>query len=38
VELPPAAQALADALKPGELHRRLDRYDKQFCPAIDMFG
>ena len=27
------AQALSDALKPAELHRRLDRYAKRFCPV-----
>jgi hypothetical protein len=32
------AQALADALKPDELHRRLDRYAKQFCPVLEVFG
>jgi hypothetical protein len=32
------AQAIADALKPDELHRRLDRYAKQFCPVLDVFG
>ncbi len=32
------AQALSDALKPAELHRRLDRYAKQFCPVHDVFG
>ena len=32
------AQGLADALKPDELHRRLDRYAKQFCPVLDVFG
>ena len=32
------AQALADALKPDALHRRLDRYAKQFCPVLDVFG
>jgi hypothetical protein len=32
------AQALADALKPDELHRRLDHYAKQFCPVLDVFG
>ena len=25
-------------LKPDELHRRLDRYAKQFCPVLDVFG
>ena len=32
------AQALADALKPEELHRRLDRYAKCLCPELDVFG
>lgn len=32
------AQAIADALKPDELHRRLDRYAKRFCPVLDVFG
>ena len=32
------AQALADAIKPDELHRRLDRYAKRFCPVLDVFG
>ena len=32
------AQALADAMKPDELHRRLDRYAKQWCPVLDVFG
>jgi len=32
------AQALADAFKPEELHRRLDRYAKRFCPVLDVFG
>lgn len=32
------AQALADALKPDALHRRLDRYARQFCPVLDVFG
>lgn len=32
------AQALAEALKPAELHRRLDRYAKQFCPVREVFG
>lgn len=31
------AQALADALPPDELHRRLDRYAKRFCPVLDVF-
>ena len=32
------AQALCDAFKPDELHRRLDRYTKRFCPVLDVFG
>jgi hypothetical protein len=32
------AQALADTFKPEELHRRLDRYAKRFCPVLDVFG
>lgn len=32
------AQTLADALKPAELHRRLDRYAQQFCPVLEVFG
>ena len=32
------AQALADAMRPDELHRRLDRYAKHFCPVTDVFG
>lgn len=32
------AQTLADSLKPDELHRRLDRYAKRFCPVLDVFG
>jgi hypothetical protein len=31
------AQALADALKPDELHRCLDRYAKRFCPVLEVF-
>ncbi len=31
------AQALADALRPEDLHRRLDRYAKRFCPVLDVF-
>lgn len=31
------AQALSDALSPDELHRRLDRYAKRFCPVLDVF-
>ena len=32
------AQALADAMRPDELHRRLDRYAKRFCPVTEVFG
>jgi hypothetical protein len=32
------AQALADALKPEQLHRLLDRYAKRCCPILDVFG
>lgn len=32
------AQALADAMKPDELHRRLDHYAKRFCPVLDVFA
>ena len=32
------AQALSDALKPAELHFRLDRYAKRFCPVPEVFG
>ena len=31
------AQTLADSLRPDELHRRLDRYAKRFCPVLDVF-
>jgi hypothetical protein len=31
------AQAIADAMKPDELHRRLDRYAKRFCPVLEVF-
>lgn len=31
------AQRLADTLSPDELHRRLDRYAKRFCPVLDAF-
>lgn len=34
----PRAQALADAMRPDELHRRLDRYAKRFCPVTDVFA
>jgi hypothetical protein len=32
------AQALADAMRPDELHRRLDHYAKRFCPVSDVFA
>ena len=32
------AQALADALSPEELHRRLDRYAERLCPVGEVFG
>ena len=32
------AQALAHALKPDELHRRLDRYAERLCPMGEAFG
>jgi len=32
------AQALADTMRPDELHRRLDRYAKRFCPVTEVFG
>lgn len=32
------AQALADAIKPDALHRRLDSYAKRLCPVLDVFG
>ena len=32
------AQTLADAMCPDELHWRLDRYAKRFCPVTDVFG
>lgn len=32
------AQALADTMKPDELHRRLDHYAKRFCPVLDVFS
>jgi hypothetical protein len=32
------AQTLADAMRPDELHRRLDRYAKRFCPVTEVFG
>lgn len=31
------AQALADALTPDELHRRLDYYAKRLCPVLEVF-
>jgi hypothetical protein len=32
------AQLLADAMRPDELHRRLDHYAKRFCPVTDVFA
>ena len=32
------AQALADTMRPDELHRRLDHYAKRFCPVSRVFG
>jgi len=32
------AQALADSLKPDEMHRRLDRYAQRLCPVGEVFG
>jgi hypothetical protein len=32
------AQTLADTMRPDELHRRLDRYAKRFCPVTEVFG
>jgi hypothetical protein len=32
------AQALADALGPDELHRRLDGYAERLCPVGEVFG
>ena len=32
------AQALADALKPDELHRRLDHYAARLCPVREVFA
>lgn len=32
------AQAIADALKPDELHRRLDRYAARLCPIREVFA
>ena len=31
------AQNIADRLKPGTLHRKLDRYARQFCPVASEF-
>jgi len=33
----PRAQQLADELDPQVLHKRLDRWAKQFCPVLDEF-
>lgn len=32
------AQELADAMRPQTLHRKLDRYVRQFCPVSDEFA
>lgn len=32
-----AAQRLAERLKPQWLHRKLDRYARQFCPPVTLF-
>lgn len=32
------AQELADNSKPDMLHKHLDKYAKQLCPVIDVFG
>ncbi len=32
------AQALADSLQPDALHRILDRYARECCPVLDVFG
>src|SRR3989338_320849 len=34
----PRAQALADALSPDVLHKRLDVYAQWLCPVLDVFG
>jgi len=34
----PRAQALADALSPDVLHKRLDIYAQWLCPVLDVFG
>lgn len=34
----PRAQALADALSPDLLHRRLDIYVQWLCPVLEVFG
>lgn len=34
----PRAQALADALSPDMLHKRLDVYAQWLCPVLDVFG
>ncbi len=34
----PRAQALADALSPDMLHKRLDTYAQWLCPVFDVFG
>ena len=37
IENPQRAQALADSLDPKQLHRRLDRWAKTFCPVVRHF-
>ena len=34
----PRAQALADALSPDVLHKRLDIFAQRLCPVLDVFG
>lgn len=34
----PRAQALADALSPDVLHKRLDTYAQWLCPVLEVFG
>jgi len=34
----PRAQQLADNIPPDRLHRILDRYARQCCPVLDVFG
>jgi len=33
----PAAQKIADAFDPNELHRRLETWGRRFCPVLDEF-